>query len=714
MRMEGGCVMPANAAAIHTTSRSKPPRILGWALTFSAVALIGAGAVGQFMVAHSSNRPNQPTALPAYALLFLTFAIVGALIVTRYSTHAIGWLLYGFGLLYAAVSAARTYAWYTLIEQPGSLVGGEVAAWVEMWLGGGIVIAWLTVLFLIFPSGHLPSGRWRLLSWLLGVAVLLDFCARLTPGPIPNLELGVSVNNPFGIVGADPILDAMRDAGLLLMIGTLVGSLISLIQRLGSATRDERQQLKWLACSGICVFMAFLIAPVLWSQPSSASDTLWAVVFAFAAGTIPAAIGIAILRHGLYDIDLILNRALVYGSLTAIVVGLYALVVGGLSVLLQAQYSFANSLLATGLIAVLFHPLRERLQQSVNRLLYGERDDPYSVLTRLTRRLEETVAAEELLPAIVGMVKEALKVPYAAIELPQGGSLTVVAATGVPVADPVRLPLAYGTDSVGELLVAPRAAGEVFGARDRRLLEDLARQIGVVVHTVCLTVDLQVAREHLVTAREEERRRLRRDLHDGIGAQLAALSIQAGVLHKLISQDPSSAKVAAIEMQSELRAGVADIRRLVHGLRPPALDDLGLVTALRQRVAQYAIGDHFTETVGTSTASKSLEAVVEAPPTLPDLPAAVEVAVYRIVEEALTNVVRHASARRVVIRLTIEDDLELMIVDDGVGIMPGQPKGVGLTSMRERALELGGTFAFDAPSSGGTRLRVRLPLPVKE
>jgi signal transduction histidine kinase len=334
--------------------------------------------------------------------------------------------------------------------------------------------------------------------------------------------------------------------------------------------------------------------------------------------------------------------------------------------------------------------------------------------------VEEALDPEAVMPAIVRSVAEALRLPYAAIALPQGHALTVVAATGDPVVAPTRFPLNYQAEPVGELLLGPRAPGEIFGIRDRRLLEDLARQIGVAVHAVRLTAELQLARERLITAREEERRRLRRDLHDGLGAQLAALSVQTSVLHKLVRRDPAGAEAAAVELGAELRAAVADIRRLVHGLRPPALDELGLVAAIRQRAGQYATGGPVpvrgvpvtVDTEGTSDAVV-LDVVVEAPPTLPDLPAAVEVAVYRIVEESLTNVVRHAHARRVIVRLTIDDDLHLSVQDDGVGINPGQPIGVGLLSMRERAVELGGTFAADVLPGGGTRVDVRLPLPTE-
>ncbi|MBM2850810.1 MAG: Two component signal transduction histidine kinase, partial [Anaerolineales bacterium] len=391
-------------------------------------------------------------------------------------------------------------------------------------------------------------------------------------------------------------------------------------------------------------------------------------------------------------------------ALTAAVAGVYVLVAGVLGVLLQARGSLVLSLLGVGLVAIVAQPVRDRLQRAVNRLMYGERDDPYAVLSRLGQRLEGTLAPEAVLPIIVETVAQTLKLPYVAIALamtPDSASpdeaFPIVAAYGSPTADPLRLPLVYQAETVGALIVGPRA-GETFSPADRRLLDDLARQAGVAAHAVRLTADLQRSRERLVTTREEERRRLRRDLHDGLGSQLAALHLRADTLRTMIPHDPAAAEAVVVELRDEIRAAIADIRRLVYELRPPALDELGLAGALRSLAAQY-------------TSADGLRVVIDAPEPLPPLPAAVEVAAYRIAQEALTNVVRHARARTCMIRLTLAEDLRLEIKDDGIGL-PSQPHaGVGLRSMRERAAELGGTCAAETALDGGAQVLVRLPLP---
>lgn len=698
--------------ADESASDRQLSRFWPFILLLGGTASIAAGAVGQVIVELSGNETDGSAFYPAFSILFLAFAICGALIIARRPANPVGWLLYGFGVLYAPLSAARTYTWYVLIERPGRLPGGDIAAWADTWFGGSIQLAVLVLLFLLFPTGQLPSTRWRPLAWLVGLAVFLDLLGKLRPGPLRNLEVDAQVVNPFGIAGADGVLEPATPIAFVILVAAMIGALVSIGLRLRRANGSERQQLKWLTLSGLCVAVSFVVAPVLWSSLGNSGEVLWMIVFAVSVGTVPVAIGIAMLRHHLFDIDLILSRALVYGTLTVAVVAIYSLVVGGIGTLLQARGNFGISLLAAGLVAVLFQPLRDHLQTAVNRLLYGDRDDPYGVLSRLGRQMEEALAPDLVLPAIVRSVAEALRLPYAAISLPRGQVLAVVAATGMPVVEPTRVQLSYQSEPVGELWLGQRAPGEAFSARDLRLLGDLARQIGVAVHAVRLTDELQRAREHLVTTREEERRRLRRDLHDGLGAQLAAMSIQTSVIYKLVRRDPVAAETAAVEMGTELRAAVADIRRLVHGLRPPALDEFGLVAAVRQRASQYASGSDVSMDEEGPPDHQGLMVVVDAPSDLSELPAAVEVAVYRIVEEALTNVVRHAQARLVVVRLATDGDFRLIVEDDGVGIAVDQPVGVGMLSMRERAAELGGSFVAENLSTGGTRVSVRLPLPL--
>jgi signal transduction histidine kinase len=262
----------------------------------------------------------------------------------------------------------------------------------------------------------------------------------------------------------------------------------------------------------------------------------------------------------------------------------------------------------------------------------------------------------------------------------------------------MRLPLFDQAQVIGYLVVSPRSPGEILNRADQRILENIARQVSAAVHEAHLADALQDSRQRLVTAREEERRRLRRDLHDGLGPALATLTLQADAARHLIHTDPHKSEQLMSEVIAGTQEAIADIRRVIYALRPPSLDDLGLICALTEQARQYA--------------QKGLHVAVDAPENLPPLPAAVEVAIYRIVQEALTNVVRHAEARTCTVRLQINGGLELDISDDGQGFAAERQAGVGLYSMHERVAELGGSCEIQSALGKGTCIQVRLPCQI--
>jgi signal transduction histidine kinase len=528
--------------------------------------------------------------------------------------------------------------------------------------------------------------------------------SAIQPGKLPPpFEREDNVLGIAGAAGSSALALALTTAIALL---GLVAAL-DMLGRFRRATGDERQQLKWfafLAGWGPVLVLVWITVSVL-----APDRVFWLdAIFPFFLVSIPVAIGMSVLKYRLYDVDVVINRTLVYGALSACIVAFYALAVGALGAAFRAQGDLAISLVATGVAAVLFQPLRQRLQRGVNRLMYGERDDPYAVLARLGRRLEATLTPDTVLPTIVHTVREALKLPYVAIRLatdPVGDPPAIATAgtagtAGTPPRETLRLPLVYQHGPVGELLLAPRGPGESFSLTDRRLLDDLSRQAGVAVHAVRLTADLQRSRERLVTAREEERRRLRRDLHDGLGPALASMTLQTEAARELYATDPTRADALLADLTEQLQAAMADIRRLVYELRPPALDELGLVDALRAQAARHELGRTRIRVV--------------APEALPPLPAAVEVAAYRIAQEALTNVLRHAEAQTCLVTLSYDEPAALLTVavtDDGCGLPPEPRAGVGLASMRERAEELGGSCSVEPRAGGGTRVWATLPWP---
>jgi signal transduction histidine kinase len=404
------------------------------------------------------------------------------------------------------------------------------------------------------------------------------------------------------------------------------------------------------------------------------------------------AVGIALLRYRLWDVDVVINRTLVYGTLTAILVAIYALIVTALGRLLQDEGSFAVSLIGAGVLAVLFQPLRDALQRGINRLLFGRRSEPLVVMTALSRNLEAILSPEAALAHLVEETARALKLPHVALE--RAGHAEAI-AFGASRLEPVRFSLIVQGQPIGALLAAPRSPSEGLNSADRLILEQVARQAGQVVQLSRLTDDLQRSRQEILSTREEERRRLRRDLHDGLGPALATLTLQAEAAKEWLTLKPEASAALLDEIIAGTQQTLADIRRIVYDLRPPALDDLGLVSAIREQAARYT--------------SDELVITVDAPESLPALPAAVEVAAYRIVQEALTNVRRHAQARTCQVQLAVNGHMDIAIVDDGVGLPSPYRSGVGLYSIHERAAELGGSCAIASQPGAGTQIRVSLP-----
>lgn len=563
------------------------------------------------------------------------------------------------------------------------------------------LLAWSSSIFFfaLFPDGRFVPGwtRWLTLAYLVWQ---VPFC-------LPS-------SAPFSIVHWPPLLVASLFLSLVLAAG-----FAQLYRYRCVSTTIQRQQTKWVLFGmllGTFVdaanLLPLLVFPVL--TQSSAAHTLYAVLsavtFPLIFLLIPITMGVAMLRYRLWDIDLLINRTLVYGLLSASIIGLSLLVVVGLGTLFSTVGNLLISLFATGLIAILVQPLRQRLQRAINHLMFGERDDPYRVLSRLGGRLEMTLAIDALLPTIVETVAQTLKLPYVAITFKQQGEDILVASTGQTRerAALVSIPLVSQTEQVGDLLLAARVPDNALTPADLRLLHGLAPQIAVAVQTVRLTDelkhltrDLQQSRTRLITAREEERRRLRRDLHDGLGPTLASLTFKIDAARNLFTRDSERADQLLAEVRQQAQETLAQIRRLVYNLRPPALDELGLLSALREQATSYQ--------------HQGLHILIEASECLPPLPAAVEVAVYRIAQEALMNVVRHADAQLCVLHLDVHDDvLTLEVSDDGKGIAPEHHIGIGLLAMRERAVELGGSCTITSGSSGGTTILVSFPLGVAE
>jgi signal transduction histidine kinase len=534
---------------------------------------------------------------------------------------------------------------------------------------------------------------------LVAVVYVLPVLAQAALIVVTALATGSAI----AMLGAWQIGQGVLQVAVIGLVVTLMGySYLRVVDPV------SRVQLRWVAAA---VIVASLSGLLLWFGPELILGTALIPRSAVAlfALPFPIALAIAIDHHHLFDLDRVVNRSLVYGGLTVGVLLTYGATVALLGSLIPGDAPYAVILLGAGAVALAALPIRDRLQVHVDRLMYGDRDDPDRALRRLGQRLEASLDPQTVLPTLVAAVAEATRSPYVAVELEHDGETRVEAAHGSQPRDPggsreiVRLPIVYRGQSIGMLAVALRAADEPFTRADERLLADLARQAGPAVEAVRLTADLRRSREELISTREEERRRLRRDLHDELGPTLAGSLMKVEAARSLLASEPARAGVLLDDLEADARVMIEEIRRMARDLRPPALDELGLVGALRQRTATFDAG----------SPEHPMRVSLDAPEELPPLPAAVEVAALRISLEALTNAARHSGATCARVSICMEERaLVVSIVDDGVGIAPDLPPGVGLVSMRDRADELGGTLTVGTPDGGGTAIMATLPLTV--
>lgn len=572
----------------------------------------------------------------------------------------------------------------------------------------GLTMVALILFLLLFPNGR------NVKPWVAWTTIGL-LAVRVTAGYFPGQPWGVD-RWPLWCT----LLWFVSQYGILFY---------SQFIRFRKAPAIEKQQTKWviygmaLAVTG--VFLCSVVPLVFQPDFFERNDPLW--MFFIDLGVqvsilaIPITLGLSVMRKRLWDIDPIVNRTLVYFLLSMLIIALYVLTVWYLSFLFRTEHDQIYSFIAAGVVAVVFAPLKEKLQRLVNQLLYGKKDDPFTVLLQLGNRLKETFSPAESLDIVVQTVKDSLRIPYAGIAVIQNGA-NVLVAGGRKENDPdeVAIELSSGGSTLGWLYIGARSPGEAFSETDRKLIGAIARQAGIVVQSVKQAMDIQLlletlreSREALIFAREEERRAMRRNLHDDIAPRLAAMRLTASVAADWIRKDPAKAIEIVTKFKADISETVDEIRGIVHDLRPHALDELGLVGAIRQRIDQL----RDMQAVKGITKETLLEIRLEAPEQLPILPAAVEVGAYRIATESLVNVVKHAAASVCDIRIALEGrDLVIETTDNGIGLsasQAGRPEkpGIGLTSMRERAVELGGSCVMESLADGrGTRIEARLPI----
>jgi signal transduction histidine kinase len=652
----------------------------------------------------------------AFTPLLLAFAVVGAIVAGHRPANPIGWLFLAEGLGFAVGVATDTYATYA--TRAGAAAPPSVA-W-AVWLGA--ILGELGFLFalaiLLFPDGRLPSPRWRVVAWLIVAGEALVVLMAATSSAALRAQAAAVLVSPVRLIPdslADPVVNVLQTAFIPLTLAAAAG----LAVRYRRATPDVRHQIKWVAYASLLTAVALLIAGLVFGNPLGA---LLAV-----GPLLPVAAGIAIFKYRLYDIDVVISKTIVYGSLAAFITLVYVVIVVGVGSLgsdfvrAGSRPDLGLSIVATAVVAVAFQPVRERAQRLANRLVFGKRATPYEALSEFAGRMGGTYDADEALPRMAQVLAEGTGAARAVVWLKDGAELAAGACWPADGALPGRVGFADGEapaiagaervslvyhqgEALGALSVAKRP-GESLTPVEGKLMSDLAAQAGLVLHNIGLTqqlrdrlAELQASRLRIVTAQDEQRRRIERDIHDGAQQQLLAIADTLAVAQSLAGQDEDRERALVAQLKAETGGALETLRELARGIYPPLLADQGLAVAVSAQAGR-APGPVEVSTDGVGR-----------------YPADLETAIYFCCVEALQNAARHAPGSAVRVSLA-EDDGQVVfsITDDGPGFDPAiAPTGSGLRNMSDRLAALGGSCQVDSAPGRGTMIagRVRLGAPI--
>ena len=651
------------------------------AATFVGCALAGLAVVAGLWLAMLNRDVTSETIVPAPASTFwwsqalatVTFVVAALVLVRRadnwWSTccavaatgHGVALLAQGWALQVFVVGRDAPF--------------GNLSVWLLSWVLPLEVpaVGWM---LMTAPDGRLPDGRWRrvavwstIASSLAGIAVGAVTRLDLSGNPLDGAEF------PFG-----PGLDLPEALPFALLAPTFLPVLALLVLRWRESTGDQRRSMRTI----LVIMLGGLWATLFVGDPALAIGIgQWVTMLQVAT------LVWVILRDRMFGIDTLFERALV----TTVLIGLLLVTYASIVAVGDRLFSAAVGPVAAVCVALLALPLRERIGRGVIRFVYGDRDRPDRVVDAVARRAVARTTPDQMVAAVVADVADGLRLPWIAVTVPDLDRPFAECGVRARDRDTESIELLHLGRSTGHLTVQSRRGEDRLGDRDRAALNAVAPHIGSLVDGARSAALLRESRDRLVRVREEERRRLRRDLHDGLGPVLTGVALMTDVAQNTLESDPHVARDALVQTRAELSRALDEIRRLVDALRPPVLDELGLVGSIAQQ------GERFT----------GLTVTVEHEGELSSLPAAVEVATFRIVLEAMTNAARHAHATTVHVRLHRNDDLEIEVVDDGTQSTTWVA-GVGITSMSDRATEIGGVLSVGPGAAGGGRVTARLPV----
>ena len=710
--MSGRCRMKRQG---YCSDRNRPYQRCGMTLAASPAWLETGGLLGLTVAALAVGAGFGVAAYAwrdafAFAPVLLAFAGVGAFVASHRPGNAVGWLFGAEGLWGALGVAGLAYAGFAV----RSGAPPSAASWAA-WVGVSTVEAYfpLFLALLLFPDGRLPSRRWRPAVWLIlaanGLLLVLTATsdvafAQAAPGVAAPVRL-----IPHRIAG--PWLDNLEVVMLFLFALSAAGCAVR-YRRSGGVVR---QQIKWFAYAGIIAAFGFVILAFTTNDPVIA----FIVLFPF----VPVAAGIAIMKYRLYDIDVVISKTIVYGFLAAFITAVYVLVVVGIGALgsgslhAGSRPNLALSILATAVVAVAFQPVRERAQRLANRLVFGQRATPYEALSDFTGRMGGAYAAQDVLPRMARVLAEGTGAERADVWLKTGSTLRAGASWPVDAGAPQPVTMAdgappaiAGADRVtlvshqGEMLGAlsvSKRPGEALTPIEGRLMADLGAQAGLLLRNIGLTdqlrarlADLQASRLRIVTAADDQRRRIERDIHDGAQQQLLAIASTLALAESVAGQDEQRERALVAQLRAETSGALETLRDLARGIYPPLLADQGLAAAV------------------TAQAGKAPGPVEVSTDDLGRYPAEIETAVYFCCVEALHNAARHAPGSAV--RISLADTghgPEFEVTDNGPGFDPATaPAGSGLRNMSDRLAALGGSCKVDSSPGRGTSVTGRIGL----
>jgi signal transduction histidine kinase len=685
-------------------------------VAWTCAGLASAGAVALIvLVAAVPRSPGILTSANGINVCVgLGFSIVGAVIASRRPENAVGWIMIGIALCAVTQGLSLEYA---LLAIAHGVPGAVWAAWLQSWVSSLIVPAGLLLLlFALFPTGRSLSPRWRWLTlagvvWtVLGVAI--GVASRVPIELVSGLH---RIANPLGVLPASvsngPFAGVLWVAGL----GLLATSAVAAVVRLRRSTGDERQQMKWFVYVVGATVVLWIPTTLFPSSNGTLGEMVQNLIPMIGFGTaLPVACGVAILKYDLYEIDVVINKTVVYGLLAAFVTVVYVGIVVGIGALVGSRGNIFLSIVATAIVAVSFQPVRERARRLANRLVYGKRATPYEVLSRFSDRLGGVTATDDLLPQMARILGEGTGASDVAVWVRVGSRLHRAAswptatnhdewldATGeelppIPASDRIAA-VRDGGELLGALAIS-KPPGDPVTAAENKLVSDLATQAGLVLRNVRLIEELRASRQRLVRAQDEERRRIERNIHDGAQQQLVAMALKLSLAHALVGKDPDRERSMLEQMKQEAQDALEDLRDLARGIYPPLLADRGLPEALKAQARKSAIPiDVETDGVGR-------------------YPQEVEAAVYFCALEALQNVAKYAGATAASVRLsTSNGDLRFEVADNGAGFDPAATGyGTGLQGMNDRLEALGGALDVRSSPGGGTTVSGRVPATAAE